>query len=80
LHGSPTSRPSRSRARELPSPWPTRSVSDTTTAHQHYRTALALTERLAAADPGNAGYQRATCRSTTNGIIEWIATTFRSVV
>jgi hypothetical protein len=33
-------------------------VGDTTTADQHYRAALTIRERLAAADPANAGYQR----------------------
>jgi hypothetical protein len=33
-------------------------VGDTTTADQHYRAALAIAERLATADPGNATYQR----------------------
>ena len=31
---------------------------DSATAEQHYRTALSITERLAAADPDNAQYQR----------------------
>jgi hypothetical protein len=31
---------------------------DTTTAEQHFRTGLDIRERLAAADPGNAEYQR----------------------
>jgi len=31
---------------------------DSTTAEQHYRTGLTIAERLAAADPGNAEYQR----------------------
>ena len=30
---------------------------DSATAEQHYRTALSITERLAAADPDNAQYQ-----------------------
>ena len=33
-------------------------VGDSTTADQHYRAALTIRERLAAADPGNAEYQR----------------------
>jgi hypothetical protein len=33
-------------------------VGDTPTADQHYRALVAIAERLAAADPTNAGYQR----------------------
>ena len=33
-------------------------LGDASTAEQHYRTALSITERLAAADPDNAQYQR----------------------
>ena len=31
---------------------------ETTTAEHHFRTDLSIVERLAAADPGNADYQR----------------------
>ena len=64
---SPSGRRRRPRQRRLPArpvgqPQQARgpgvAAGDTTTADQHYRAALAIAERLAAADPGNAEYQR----------------------